>query len=93
MSVVRVFECKGWTAAQYDELIGRMDLGGHTAPGVLFHVAGPTDEGFRVIDVYTSVEAADRLASERIIPIATELGLTPPDVSQFEVHGALVPSS
>ena len=47
MKVVRVFDCKGWSAEQYDELIRRMDLGGHSAPGVLFHVAGPTSEGFR----------------------------------------------
>lgn len=91
MKVARVFECKGWTATQYDELIRRMDLGGHTAPGVLFHVAGPTEDGFRVMDVYASVEAADRLASESVIPIAMELGLTPPDVTQFDVHGLLVP--
>lgn len=91
MKVVRVFDGKGWSAAQYDELIRRMDLGGRTAPGVLFHVAGPTEEGFRAIDVYESVEAADRLASESVIPIAMQLGLTPPDVTQFEVHNTLVP--
>ena len=91
MKVARVFDCKGWTAEQYDELIRRMDLRGHSAPGVLFHVAGPTDDGFRAIDVYESLAAADRLAAESVIPIATELGLTPPDVTQFDVHNTLVP--
>jgi hypothetical protein len=89
MKVARIFECKGWTAAEYDELIRQMDLGGQAAPGVLFHVAGPTPEGFRAIDVYESVEAADRVASDRVMPIATSLGLTPPDVSQFDVHNVL----
>ena len=91
MKVARVFEGKGWTAEQYDELIRRMDLGGHAAPGVLFHVAGPTEDGFRAIDVYESLEAADRLATESVVPIALELGLTPPDVLQFEVHNILTP--
>ena len=84
MKVVRVFDCKGWSAEQYDELIRRMDLGGHSAPGVLFHVAGPTSEGFRAIDVYESVEAADRVAADSLMPIAMELGLTPPDVTQLD---------
>ena len=91
MAVTRVFECKGWTAEQYDALIARMDLGGHAAPGVLFHVAGPTEQGFRAIDVYDSVESADRLATEKVVPLAIELGLTPPEVSQFEVHNTLTP--
>ena len=91
MKVVRVFDGKGWTAEQYDELIRRMDLRGHSAPGVLFHVAGPTEEGFRAIDLYESLEAADRLATDSVVPIAMELGLTPPEVSQFEVHNILVP--
>lgn len=68
-----------------------MDLGGHYAPGVLFHVAGPTREGFRAIDVYDSLEAADRLAADSVMPIAMELGLTPPDVTQFDVHNTLAP--
>jgi hypothetical protein len=91
MTIARIFECKGWTAEQYDELMARMDLGGHSAPGVLFHVAGPTEEGFRAIDVYASQEAADRLATEKVVPIAMELGLTPPDVTQFDVHNILSP--
>jgi len=91
MAVVRVFECKGWTAAQYDQLIAGMDLGGRSAPGVLFHVAGPTDEGFRAVDVYDSVESADRLATEKVMPVAMALGLTPPEVRQFEVHNTLTP--
>ena len=89
MAVARIFECPGWTAEQYDQLIARMDLGGHSAPGVLFHVAGPTPDGFRAIDVYDSIESADRLAMDSVIPIATSLGLTPPEVTQFDVHNVL----
>jgi hypothetical protein len=91
MTVARIFECKGWTAEQYDELIARMDLGGRSAPGVLFHAAGPTEAGFRVVDVYASQEAADRLATEKVVPIAMDLGLAPPEVTQFEVHNILSP--
>jgi hypothetical protein len=91
MAIARVFEGRGWTVDQYDELIERLvaQLGlapGASAPGVLFHWAAATDAGVRAVDVYESSEAADRLAAGSIGPIAAELGLAPPDISEVEVH-------
>jgi hypothetical protein len=91
MSIARVFDGKGWTLRDYDALIAKMDLGGKTAPGVLYHVAGLTADGMRAIDVYESREAADRLAQERIAPLAQALGLPLPSVAEFDVHAILMP--
>jgi len=91
--IVRIFDAKGWTEQDYDKLIAEMDLGGHAAPGVLLHVAGPIDGGFRAIDVYESVEVADRLAGELIGPLCAQLGLAVPDIAQFDVHAILTPAS
>lgn len=94
MAIARVFEGKGWTPEQYDELIAKLvaDLGldaGRSAPGVLFHWAAPTAEGMRAVDVYESREAADRLVQEQVGPIAASLGLPLPDITEFEVHNYL----
>ena len=94
MAIARVFEGKGWTPAQYDELIAQLvaKLGvgpGRSAPGVLFHWAAATDDGMRAIDVYESREAADRLVQESIGPVASELGLTIPEITEYEVHNFL----
>jgi len=94
MAIVRTFEAKGWTTDDYDELMRRLvaRLGlsvGKTAPGVLFHWAGATDDGMRAVDVYESREAADRLVAETIGPIAGELALAPPEISELEVHNYL----
>ena len=96
MAIARVFEGRGWTAQQYDELIAKLvaDLGldqGRAAPGVLFHWAAATDEGMRAVDVYESREAADRLVQDHIGPIAASLGLPLPDIAESEVHNYLVP--
>lgn len=91
MTIARVFDGKGWTQQDYDALIAKMDLGGKTAPGVLYHVAGPTADGMRAIDVYESREAADRLVQERIAPLAQAMGLPLPSVSEFDVHAILMP--
>jgi hypothetical protein len=94
MAVARVFDGKGWTSDQYDELIRRLvdRLGlelGRSAPGVLFHWAAPTDDGVRAVDVYESHAAADRLVGENVGPIAGELGLPLPEITEYEVHNIL----
>ncbi len=96
VAIARVFDGKGWTAEQYDQLIARLvaDLGlapGRSAPGVLFHWAAPTDEGMRAVDVYESRDAADRLVHDRIGPIAANLGLPMPEITEYEVHNVLAP--
>jgi len=91
MPIARVFDGKGWTPQQYDALIEKMQLGGRSAPGVLFHWAAQTSDGMRAVDVYESREAADRLVNEKVGPAAAALGLPLPDISEFEVHAILKP--
>jgi hypothetical protein len=91
MTLVREFDAPGWTREDYDRLIARMDLGGHSAPGVLFHWAAKTDAGMRAVDVYESRADADRLVQERIGPLAAELGLDTPQITEYEVHALLRP--
>jgi hypothetical protein len=92
MPIARTFRGTGWTLGQYDELIDRMDLGGHAAPGVLFHWAGETGDGIMAVDVYESREAADRLAQEQIDPIAANLGLPMPEIEEHGVDRILTPA-
>jgi hypothetical protein len=42
--------------------------------GLILHVAGPTDEGVRIIDVWESEEAWDRFRAERLVPAIAALG-------------------
>ena len=94
MAIARVFDGKGWTPEQYDALMVRRvdDLKlapGKPAEGVLFHWAAPTADGMRAVDVYESRAAADRLAQESIGPLAAELGMPMPQISEYEVHNHL----
>ena len=94
MAIARVFDGKGWTAEQYDalmvRLIDQLQLeAGKPASGVLFHWAAPTGDGLRAVDVYENREAADRLAQDAIGPIAAELGMTTPQITEYEVHAYL----
>ena len=42
--------------------------------GLILHVAGPTDEGFRTIDVWETAEAWEEFRTERLEPAIAALG-------------------
>jgi hypothetical protein len=46
--------------------------------GLILHAAGPTDEGFRIVDVWESEEAWDRFRAERLSSAPTDDLLPPP---------------
>ena len=60
MSVAIVFNAAGCTQAQYDQVQKELHPDKKPPAGMLFHVAGPTSEGWRVVEVWESQEAADR---------------------------------
>jgi hypothetical protein len=43
-------------------------------PGLILHAAGPTDEGFRIIDVWESEDAWRQFQTERVAPAIAALG-------------------
>jgi hypothetical protein len=47
----------------------------HPAPaGLILHVAGPTDEGFRTIELWESAQAWQGFQAERLAPAIAALG-------------------
>ena len=57
---------------QYARFAG--DLVDPPPAGLILHVAGPTDEGVRIIDVWESEEAWERFRAERLAPAIAALG-------------------
>lgn len=61
MATAFVFEASGLRREDYEGLmaaLGRADLDAPTPDGFIAQLAGPTEEGWRVIDVRESEEAA-----------------------------------
>jgi hypothetical protein len=78
--VVLVFE--GITQEQYEESVRRL-TGGKSrmespadwpVEGLLAHIPGPGERGFRVVDVWESQEALDSFA-EKLMPILQDIGV------------------
>ena len=89
MSVAIEMSFKGGTLAQYDRVLELMGLtpGGAGPPGALFHWAAATEDGIRVVDVWTSKEQYEEFAEKQIGPFAQQAGFAgPPELAFFDVH-------
>jgi hypothetical protein len=79
--IVSVFEMPGLTQQNYEETVRRLTGKSRMSSpsdwpveGLLVHVAGQGEKGFRVVDVWTSEEAFRRFG-EKLIPILREVGI------------------
>jgi hypothetical protein len=81
---------EGGTQEQYDAIHGRMNVDADPPQGMIFHMAGPVDGGWGVIDVWESRDAFDQFFASRLQPAIQELGdrtfQSPPDIREFPVH-------
>jgi hypothetical protein len=89
MAMAYILEFPGGTAAQYDAVMAEMQLGGQPSPGGVLHVAGPTDGGWCVVDVWESPAAFDKFRAEYIEPLTRKHGIGAPRVTAFPVHNIL----
>lgn len=82
MPVVAVFQPPGFTQEQYEESVRRLTGGGARlgspadwpVDGLLAHVAGQGESGFRVVDVWESEDAFRRFG-ETLMPILQDIGV------------------
>jgi hypothetical protein len=85
MAVAFVLDFEGATSAQYHAVVEDMHLGGKTAPGGLYHGAGNTANGLRVIDVWESDAVFEEFARTKIGPLTQKHGMPEPKIERFEV--------
>jgi len=79
--IVAVFDAPGLTQQNYEESVRRLTGKNRMSSpsdwpveGLLVHVAGQGQKGFRVVDVWASEDAFRRFG-EKLIPILRELGI------------------
>jgi hypothetical protein len=58
----------GVSADDYAKVLAELGGAEQDAPGLVAHVAGPVEGGFRIIDVWESREAAERFATDHLGP-------------------------
>ena len=89
MAIGILIEIPGGTQKHYDKVMDKLQLGGKPAPGGIFHVAGPMEGGWRVVDVWESKEAFDHFFKTKLGKAIQEAGVPPFQPKVFPVHNTL----
>ena len=82
MTVVVSTVAPGFTADMFEAISGKAQPGGQLPEGCQVQIAGPVEQGWRVITVWESREAFDRFREEKLLPAIREVsgGREPPNV-------------
>ncbi len=70
MALAMVVELTGLTRMEYENVVKTVAEEG-TPAGSVFHAGGPTEDGFRVVEVWESREAADAFYGSDLLKRAT----------------------
>ncbi len=86
--ICRIYDVQGGKLEHYDAVNERVGM--DKPEGVHAHIAGKTDGGFTVIEVWDSPEHINRYMEEglgeAIQEVMQEAGVPEPTVTEFEVH-------
>jgi hypothetical protein len=74
MAVVIVNEIEGASQDFYDQVNPKVMPGGELPAGCQVHIAGPVENGWRVITVWDSDEQFQQFRDEKLIPAIREAG-------------------
>ncbi len=82
--VVVVVVNPGGNQEIYENVSAKVLSGGQLPDGCQLHVAGPVDEGWRIIAVWDSPEHLQRFRDEKLLPALRDAGVEgemPPEVN------------
>ncbi len=87
-----LMEFSGATQEQYDAVIRDLHLDGKTTKGGVFHVAGPKEGGWRIVDVWDSQEVLDTFMRDKLMATMQKHGVPEPQVTVWPVHNTMTPT-
>lgn len=89
MPIGALFEVDGFTQDEYETVSAR--VGPEPPEGCLVHIAGPTESGWRVIEVWNSEGEQKRFQEDRLNPAFDGAGVRRVVPRYFEVHAVEPP--
>jgi hypothetical protein len=90
MAIMLVFEGAGVTQAQYDQVGKEVTPDNKPPAGMLYHVAAPMANGYRVVEVWESQAAADKFFQEKLAQALPKANINvKPEFAQ--VHNIMKP--
>ncbi len=87
-----VIDVPTMTAEHYDVIAARLGWVGRDAvppSGLVVHIAGPTPDGWRIIDIWRDEQAFEQFSSSAVASAVKDLGLPPYEPQVVPIHHAL----
>ena len=82
--ICRIYDVPGATLEQYEEVSGQLSM--EKPEGAHVHIAGKTDRGLQVIEVWDSQAHIDRYMEAGLGKAMQAANLPQPTITEFEVH-------
>jgi hypothetical protein len=84
MAVAVIVDVPGGNEQLYEQL--KLFPEGKLPEGWLMHLAGPTETGWRVVNIVPSQEEFEAFAREQLAPAAQQVDDPPPEITFFPVY-------
>jgi len=91
MAIGLVFDVPGATQAQYEQVMHEAYPGNRPPAGLISHVGGPTDNGWCVVEVWESQEAADRFFTDILARPLQKANVDAGQPRAFQVFNTIEP--
>jgi hypothetical protein len=91
MAVAVVIDVPGGNQGFYDQIIPNMFPGDKLPEGWQMHMAGPTENGWRIVNVVPSQEEFEAFARERLAPTLQKLEGVTPTMTFFPIYKMIEP--
>jgi len=86
MAVGVILTVPGGNQQQYEQIAAAIFSDGKLSEGWAIHIAGPTEGGWRVINVVPSREEFEAFAQEKLVPAAEHVDGQAPEITFFPIH-------
>ena len=86
MAVAVTIDIPGGNQQAYDQLIGQLFSAGKLPDGWQVHIAGPSEIGWRIINVVPSQEQFEAFARDQLFPAVQKAENVTPQLTFFPVY-------
>jgi hypothetical protein len=90
MSVLVIAEAPGVTAEQDEAIVKALNLEGDPPAGARVRMAGPTENGRRIVSLWDSREAFETFVRDRLTPTLEKAGRSVPEFEFWPIESVVI---
>ena len=92
MTHLQVVRLDGMTAEAFRDADSDIRDNQEPPDGCLFHINGPSDDGWIVVDAWTSKDVRDQFIADKVVPAMQARGVQHPTIEDLAIHNTMSPA-